>query len=76
MSKINASEICSLKFSARENVYPYGNPKLNELTDDYKLCNIIIEPASFKNLNLTYIDNFLTNKKTFMKPWTFKTGSS
>ena len=46
-----------------------NNPKLSELIADHELCTLMSGPTCF---NPTYIDNFLTNKKTrFMKTLTF-----
>ena len=40
-----------------------NNPKLSELIDDHKLCTLISKPTCFKSINLTCIDNFVTNTK-------------
>ena len=54
-----------------------NNLKLSELISDHELCTLISEPLSFKSINPTCINNFLTNKKTrFMKTLTFGTGVS
>ena len=54
-----------------------NNPKFSELIDDHELCTLISETMCFKSINLTCIDNFLTNKKTrFMKTLTFEIGVS
>ena len=40
------------------------NPNFNELIEDHELSALISEPACFKSINPTCIDNFLTSKKT------------
>ena len=54
-----------------------NNPKLSELIADHELCTLISEPTCFKSVNLTCVDNFVTNKKPrFMKTLTFEMGVS
>ena len=54
-----------------------NNLKLSDLVDDYELPTLLSEPTCFKSINPTYIDNFLTNKKTcLMKTLTLETGVS
>ena len=53
------------------------NPNFNELIEDHELFALISEPTCFKVINPTYIDNFLTSKKSrFMNTLTFETGLS
>lgn len=43
-----------------------NNPKLNKLLEDHKHCNLLSElsePTSFKSINPTCTDNFLTDTK-------------
>ena len=75
------SNIVTFYRSAHDNILLMGNfnmtpnnPKLSELIADHELCTLMSGPTCF---NPTYIDNFLTNKKTrFMKTLTFEMGVS
>ena len=70
--------------STRDNILLMGdfnmtldNPNFNELIEDHELSTLISEPACFKRINPTCIDNFLTSKKTrLMNTLTFETGVS
>ena len=41
-----------------------NNSKLSELIADHELCILISGATCFKSINPTFIDNFLSNKKT------------
>ena len=78
------SNILTFYRSTHDNILLMGdfnmtpnNSKLRELIIDHELCTLISEPICFKSTNPTFINNFLTNKKTrFTKTLTFETGVS
>ena len=39
------------------------NPSFNELIEDHELSTLISEATCFKNINPTFVENFLTSKK-------------
>ena len=40
------------------------SPKVNELIEEHEFVIVISEQTCFKSINITCIDNFLTNVKT------------
>ena len=50
--------------------------KLNELIEDHKLHNLILEPTCFKSINVAYVDNLSSKKTRFMRTLTLEAGVS
>ena len=63
------SNVLTFYRSTHDNILLIGhfnpnNPKLSDLIADHELCTLISEPTCFESINPTFIDNFLTNKRT------------